>query len=60
VTWGSSGEDAELFDDPAAVPVNYDATPLEDLFLMPEPPPSPPPPASGTTSTSTGSTEGGL
>ena len=31
VTWGSSGEDAELFDDPSAEPVNYDATPLDDL-----------------------------
>ena len=32
VTWGSSGEDAELFDDPCgATPVNYDATPLDEL-----------------------------
>lgn len=47
VTWGSSGEDAELFEDPSAEPVNYDQTPLEDLFLPPSPPPSPPaPPAS--------------
>ena len=58
VTWGSSGEDAELFDDPLAEPVNYDATPLEDLFLPPPPPPTPPP-APGTTGNST-STEGGL
>jgi serine protease AprX len=55
VTWGSNGEDAVLFDDPDGEPVNYDATPLEDLFLPPPPPPSPP--ASGS---STGSTEGGL
>jgi hypothetical protein len=57
VTWGSSGEDAELFDDPSTEPVNYDATPLEDLFLPP------PPPASGTTgssTSSTGATEGGF
>jgi len=62
VTWGSSAEDAELFDDPSAEPVNYDATPLEDLFLPPPPPPSPPP-APGTTGSSTdstGTTEGGL
>ena len=59
VTWGSNGEDAVLFDDPAGEPVNYDATPLEDLFLPPPPPPSPPAgqPVSGS---STGSTEGGL
>jgi hypothetical protein len=44
-----------LFDDPDGEPVNYDATPLEDLFLPPPPPPSPP--VSGS---STGSTEGGL
>jgi serine protease AprX len=50
VTWGSSGEDSELFDDPSALPVNYDATPLEDLFLPPVP----------TTPPSTGSTGGGL
>ena len=62
VTWGSSGEDAELFDDPSADPVNYDATPLEDLFLPPPPLPSPPP-VSGTTGSSTnstGTTEGGF
>jgi serine protease AprX len=58
VTWGSSGEDADLFDDPSAEPVNYDTTPLEDLFLPPPPPPTPPP-TSGTTGNST-STEGGL
>jgi subtilisin family serine protease len=58
VTWGTSGENAELFDDPSAEPVNYDLTPLDDLFLSPSPPPSPPP--SGTTESSTGSTEGGL
>jgi serine protease AprX len=57
VTWGSNGEDAELFDDPTAQPVNYDATPLEDLFLPP-PPPSPSPASDSTGST--GSTEGGL
>ena len=50
VTWGSSGEDAELFDNPSEEPINYDATPLEDLFLPP------PPPTSGTT----GTTEGGF
>jgi serine protease AprX len=55
VTWGSSGEDCELFDDPIADPVNYDGMSLEELFLPP-PPPSPPP-AGGSTS---GSTEGGL
>jgi serine protease AprX len=57
VTWGSSGEDCELFDDPSALPVNYDLTPLEDLFL---PPPPPSPPASGATGNSTSSTTGGL
>ncbi len=57
VTWGSSGEDSELFDDPSALPVNYDLTPLEDLFL---PPPPPSPPASGATGNSTSSTTGGL
>jgi serine protease AprX len=46
VTWGSSGEDSDLFDDPSALPVNFDLTPLEDLFLPPAPPPSPPPPSS--------------
>jgi hypothetical protein len=50
VTWGSNGEDCELFDDPLADPINYDATPLEDLFLPPVP----------TTPPSTGSTGGGL
>ena len=60
VTWGSSGEDAEIFDNPSAEPVNYDATPLEDLFMLSPPPPSPPPPASGDSTGSTGSTEGGL
>ncbi len=60
VTWGSSAEEAELFDDPSAEPVNYDQTPLEDLFLPPPPPPTPPPPASGDSGNSTGSTEGGL
>ncbi len=59
VTWGSSGEEAELFDDPLAEPVNYDTTPLEDLFLPPPPPPTSPP-APGTTGNSTSSTEGGL
>jgi serine protease AprX len=58
-TWGSSGEDAELFDDPSGVPVNYDQTPLEDLFLPP--PPLPPgSPASGAAGHSTSSTVGGL
>ena len=42
--------------DPSAEPVNYDQTPLEDLFLPPPPPPTPPP---GTTGNST-STGGGL
>jgi serine protease AprX len=58
VTWGSNGEDAVLFDDPSAEPVNFDQTPLEDLFLLPPPPPTPPP-ASNTTGNST-STGGGL
>jgi hypothetical protein len=53
VTWGSSGENAELFDDPSAEPVNYDLTPLDELFLPPAPPPS------GTSGDSS-STEGGL
>ena len=35
VTWGSSGEDSPLFDDPSQLPVNYDQTPLDDLFLPP-------------------------
>ena len=30
VTWGSSGEDCDLFDDPSRRPVNYDATPLDE------------------------------
>jgi hypothetical protein len=50
VTWGSNDEDCELFDDPTAPPVSYDATPLEDLFLPPVP----------TAPPSTGGTEGGL
>jgi serine protease AprX len=50
VTWGSSAEESPLFDDPLADPINYDATPLEDLFLPPVP----------TTPPSTGSTGGGL
>ena len=59
VTWGSNGEDSELFEDPNGEPVNYDATPLEDLFLPP-PPPSPPPalpagqPVTGNSTSSTG------
>jgi serine protease AprX len=40
VTWGSSGEDAELFDDPSALPINLDLTSLTDIFMLP---PSPPP-----------------
>ena len=48
VTWGSSGEDSPLFDDPSQLPVNYDTTPLDDLFLPPPPPPTPPAPAPST------------
>jgi serine protease AprX len=44
VTWGSNDEAAELFDDPALDPVNYDLTTFDELFL---PPPAPPPPPSG-------------
>jgi hypothetical protein len=48
VTWGSSDEDAPLFDDPSSEPVNFDLTPLDDLFLQPVPPPvAPVPPPSG-------------
>jgi len=52
VTWGSSGEDADLFDDPNGEPENYDGVSLDDLFLPPPPPPPSPPvlPASGVVS----------
>ncbi|HET7219990.1 MAG TPA: S8 family peptidase [Vicinamibacterales bacterium] len=52
VTWGSSGEDAALFDDPTADPITFDTIPLEELF------PSSPPPV--TSSSAAGSVEGGL
>jgi len=54
VTWGSSGEDSDLFDDPSALPVNYDATTLDELFL-PLVPTTP-----SATSTPTGNTGGGF
>jgi serine protease AprX len=40
VTWGSNGGDAELFDDPAADPVDYELATLEELFSPPPPPPA--------------------
>jgi len=53
VTWGSNGEDAVLFDDPAADPVNYDVITFDDLFL--------PPPGTSTSVLSTiGATGGAL
>ncbi len=55
VTWGSSGDDGPLFDDPSSLPVNYDATTLDELFLPPVPT-SPP----SATSTPTGNTGGGF
>ena len=61
VTWGSSGEDLDLFEDPNGEPVNYDATPLEDLFLPPPPPsPSPAPPAGQPATGNSTSSTGGL
>jgi serine protease AprX len=56
VTWGSNGEDSDLFEDPNGEPVNYDATPLEDLFMPPLPPAKFPagPPATGNAASSTG------
>jgi serine protease AprX len=54
VTWGSSGEDAALFDSPDADPITFDTITLEELF------PSSPPPPTSTTSTTGGSVEGGL
>ena len=50
VTWGSSGDDAALFDNPDADPITFDTISLEELF------PAAPPPASSTS----GSVEGGL
>jgi hypothetical protein len=32
LTWGNSGEDAPLFDDPEVEPVTFDASVWEDLF----------------------------
>jgi serine protease AprX len=43
VTWGSNGEDADLFDVPTADPINFDTITLDVLF--PPPPGSTPPPA---------------
>jgi serine protease AprX len=53
VTWGNSGEEAELFDAPNADPMVYDLVPLEDLF-------APPPPTSGTTGSGLTNTLGGI
>jgi serine protease AprX len=55
VTWGSSGEDAALFDDPDADPMTFDTISLEQLF-----PSSPPPSVISISSTTGGSVEGGL
>ena len=44
VTWGSSSEDAALFENPDADPPVFDAIPIEALF-PPAPPVSTTPPA---------------
>jgi serine protease AprX len=55
VTWGSSGEDAELFDNPNADPLTFDAITLDELFgLLPPAAPVPPAPATSTGETLTG------
>jgi serine protease AprX len=55
VTWGSNGEDCELFDVPTADPINFDTITLDVLF--PPPPGSTPPPPT-TTTTVTGTVTG--
>ena len=37
VTWGSSGEDAELFDNPDADPITFDDIPLDAALPAPLP-----------------------
>jgi hypothetical protein len=35
MTWGNSGEDAPMFDDPIEPPVNFDQTVFDSLFEVP-------------------------
>ena len=35
MTWGNSGEDAPMFDDPIAPPVNFDQSVFDSLFGEP-------------------------
>jgi hypothetical protein len=35
MTWGTSGEDAPMFDDPIAEPVNFDQSTFDSLFGVP-------------------------
>ena len=62
MTWGSSSDDAVLFDDPNADPIVFDEIPFELLF-PPSPPVSALPPAGSTQPTSgsaAGTVAGGL
>jgi hypothetical protein len=38
VTWGNSGEDNELFDDPDAPPVDIDESEFDESEPSPDPP----------------------
>jgi len=48
-TWGSSGDDVPLFDDPDAEPVTFDSTVYDDLFGFTPIGPTTPPAATTTT-----------
>jgi serine protease AprX len=61
VTWGNSGEDADLFDAPNADPVVYDGVPLDELFgLLPPTPVTVPETTTTTTTTTLVNTLGGI
>jgi serine protease AprX len=62
VTWGSNGEDSELFDVPTADPINFDTITLDVLFPPPPgytPPPAPTPSLTGTVTGLVGGLLGG-